>query len=63
MGCYLPLCSWLAHAPSAKSKASVSKRSGFPASKIRKHGGAILAFLSVWKASSASLLYLKDVSF
>jgi hypothetical protein len=63
MGCYLPLCSWLAYAPSAKSEALVLKRSGFPASKIRKHGSTMLAFLSVWKASSASLLYSKDVSF
>ena len=63
MGCHLPSCIWLAHPPSARSEASVLKRSGCPAWNMRKHGGSMLAFLSRWKASSASLLHSNGVSF
>jgi hypothetical protein len=63
IGCHLPSCIWLAHPPKARSEASVSKRRGCPAWKMRKHGGVMLAFFSCWKASSASLLQTKGVSF
>ena len=63
IGYYLFSYSQLVYPPSARSNALVLKRSSFSTQNMRKYSSLILTYLSCQKASSASLLQVKGISF